>query len=139
MACACLLLDEMISPSLANKLWNYDFDAVPVRNRGLLSAPDIKVWRSAQSEQRTVVTSNERDFRKLSLGPPHHGLVFIPNGGNRDEQFLYIHAAWSYVVQSNVFTPNFTNKITSVSCTCQVLVEDLSVSNGASHRKGRLH
>lgn len=134
-----LMLDEMISSSLVERCWEYDVDALPVRNRGLLNASDIKVWRYAQTEQRTVVTANERDFRNLAFGSLHHGLLLIPNGASRDEQFTYIKTAWNYVAQTNVATPTFANKIACVTDSLQVALEDFSRITYSSIRVTNIH
>jgi predicted nuclease of predicted toxin-antitoxin system len=70
-----LLLDENLSPDI-------------VRDRGLAGAPDHIVWRRAIDEARILVTINERDFLKLAgRDELHGGLVTLPFGTTRDEQF----------------------------------------------------
>ena len=138
-----LFLDEMISPSLVGRFWSESVDAVPARDRGLLSASDSKVWRYAQTEQRAVVTSNAGHFRALALdtnknGSDHHGLLLIPNGGNRDEQFAYITSALTFVAQNNLYTPTFSNKIAAVCVNYSIHLEDTSEWISVP-RKNRLH
>lgn len=118
-----LLLDEMVSPSLKDRCSIEGVDALPIRDRGMLSAADHVVWRFAQREQRTVVTANGRDFAKLATETKHAGLVLIPNGGTRDEQFSYIKAAWTHVWGHNGFAATFQDRIATVSENRFVLIE----------------
>ena len=118
-----LLLDEMVSPSLKDRCFVEDVDALPIRDRGMLSATDPTVWRFAQREQRAVVTANGRDFIRLASETRHAGLVVIPNGGTRDEQFSYIKAAWTHVWGYSGFAASFENRITTVSENRSVSIE----------------
>ena len=89
----------------------------------MLSAADPVVWRFAQREQRAVITANGRDFLKLAAESEHAGLVLIPNGGTRDEQFSYIKAAWTHVWGYNGFSASFENQITTVDENRSVLIK----------------
>ena len=55
---AILLLDENPSPRIVRTLWQHDVDAVHVRDRGLLGAPDHELWKLAVAETRTIIDSN---------------------------------------------------------------------------------
>lgn len=85
-----LLLDEMLSPVIAEqlRLHGYDVEAIagdPARE-GL---PDRDVMELARSEHRAVVTNNVDDFRGLhneavvSGGTGHFGMVFMPGDYRR--------------------------------------------------------
>ena len=77
------LLDENISPNIPSRLWEEGIDAVPIRDRSMLRATDIKVLNFAQKEGRAVATINEADFEKLvSKMADHHGVAVIPSGAS---------------------------------------------------------
>lgn len=110
-----LLLDENISPALPAEFLRVGVDALPIRNRGMLQATDPQVWRLAQLEERAVVTINRRDFLKLAAqSERHHGLVVIPSGGTRGEQFAYISGAIDWASAANSIGPNFVNLFVEV-------------------------
>lgn len=89
-----LLLDENISPNIVPRLWGEGVDAVPLRDRAMLRAKDHEVFAFAQKETRAVATINESDFEKLVASmKTHAGVISIPSGGSRDEQFDYLMAA----------------------------------------------
>jgi predicted nuclease of predicted toxin-antitoxin system len=89
-----LLLDENLSPSIVRRLVEAGHDVWHVRDRGLAGAPDHVVWRRAIDEARVLITINERDFVKLAGREElHGGLVTLPFGTTRDEQFALIMQA----------------------------------------------
>jgi predicted nuclease of predicted toxin-antitoxin system len=89
-----LLLDENISPNIVPRLWDEGIDAVPLRDRAMLRARDHQVFSFAAKEDRAVATINESDFEKIVAGMESHpGVISIPSGGSRDEQFDYIMTA----------------------------------------------
>jgi predicted nuclease of predicted toxin-antitoxin system len=99
---AVLLLDENTSPRIVRALWAQQVDAVHVRDRGLLGAPDHALWKLALDETRTIVTINGRDFRKLAQRSEQHpGIVVIPSGGTPDAQLGFIMAAVRWVASTN--------------------------------------
>ena len=115
MVLAILLLDENTSPRIVNLLWNEGVDAEHVRNRDLLQAPDHIIWRLANGEERTIVTINGKDFRKLAQNSERHaGVIVIPSGGNANAQFDFIMAAVRWVTNSNS-QGGFTNRHIEVS------------------------
>ena len=106
---ARLILDENISPSLVDPLWEQGVDTVHVRNRGMLGVDDHVLWEYASSEGRTVVTINKAHFVRLArLSVLHPGLVIIPSGGNRDEQFEYLITSITWATTSNYPGTAFT-------------------------------
>jgi Domain of unknown function (DUF5615) len=80
-----LLLDEMLSPTIARqlRLKGHDVEAV-AENPDRHALPDAEVMELARREGRAIVTSNLRDFRPLHYeaitpgGAGHHGMIFIP-------------------------------------------------------------
>jgi predicted nuclease of predicted toxin-antitoxin system len=79
-----LLLDEMLSPIIAERLRARGHDFEAVKGNPLHEAlSDGDVMRLARSEHRAVVTNNVVDFRPLHHdaitpgGPGHFGMVFM--------------------------------------------------------------
>ena len=76
-----LLLDEMVSPSVADQLRRRGHDVVAVvESAGLRGQPDEVILATAQAEDRVVVTEDRGDFRRLaaaeaSAGRPYPRLV----------------------------------------------------------------
>lgn len=77
-----LLLDEMLSPRIAEQLRNRGHDVTAIANlETLVGQPDAAVLEAAQREGRALVTENVDDFRVLakaatSRGERHAGLIF---------------------------------------------------------------
>ena len=96
-----LLLDENISPKVAEILRRDGIDACGVRDRGLLEATDPEVFSRAFAEDRVVVTINVGDFEKLaSACELHAGVVLIERGGLlRDEQLEVVRHAVAAIAQ----------------------------------------
>jgi hypothetical protein len=85
-----LLLDEMLSPTIARELRSRGHDVQPLAgypDREALSDPDVLAL--ARAEHRAVVTNNVRDFRLLHHeaitpgGAGHYGMIFIPGSYRR--------------------------------------------------------
>jgi len=90
-----LLLDENISPKIAEVLRREGVDACGVRDRGLLEASDAEVFRRAFAEDRVVVTANVDDFYALAHSYDlHAGVVLVESGDlARDDQLVLVRAA----------------------------------------------
>lgn len=79
-----LLLDEQLSPRIAQVLRERGLDAVAVGERDdLPQASDREIMEAAAREQRAVVTNNVKDFRpiaaeRLTTGRGHAGLILLP-------------------------------------------------------------
>lgn len=78
-----LLLDEHLSPTIAQQLRSRGHDVLAVAEIGLRQQLDIEVMAWAVGERRAVVTANYQDFRRihdvyLSRGDRHLGLVLVP-------------------------------------------------------------
>jgi predicted nuclease of predicted toxin-antitoxin system len=99
---AVLLLDENTSPRIVRALWEREVDAIHVRDRGLLGATDHEIWKFAKQEERTIVTINGKDFRKLAKdGQGHPGIVVVPSGGSPGAQLEFIMSAVTWVTSTN--------------------------------------
>jgi len=78
-----LLLDEMISPTIAREFRARGHDVVAVENErpDLMSCADHELVRRLASEQRAIATNNVKDYRPihdrfLGIGRSHHGMIF---------------------------------------------------------------
>lgn len=91
-----LLLDENISPWVANRLCEEDgIDACGIRDRGLLAASDPEVLEYAFGDDRVLVTKNVDDFDKLARTRElHAGIILLEDGSlSRAEQLRVIRRA----------------------------------------------
>jgi predicted nuclease of predicted toxin-antitoxin system len=80
-----LLLDEHLSPAIAEQLRARGQDVVTVVEAGLAGMTDERVLAWAVREGRAVVTNNIRDFRvlhadSLKTRSRHCGIVLVPTG-----------------------------------------------------------
>ena len=78
-----LVLDEHLSPTIAEELRRRGHDVEAVTEVGLRGQPDAAVMTWAIGEGRAVVTANYADFRALhdvylSRGESHSGVVLVP-------------------------------------------------------------
>ena len=86
-----LLLDEMLSPDIAEllRVRGYDVQAIAASANAELSDPEV--LDLARSQQRAVVTNNVRDFRPLHFdavqagGTGHYGMVFMAGNFRRSK------------------------------------------------------
>src|SRR5262249_2292957 len=93
-----LLLDENISPNIVSRLWEIGVDTVHIRDRAKLRAPDYRILQFAVRENRAVVTIDVADFEKLvGKKQEHPGILVIPSGGSRDEQYGYVVAIVAFL------------------------------------------
>jgi predicted nuclease of predicted toxin-antitoxin system len=125
---AILLLDENTSPRIVRSLWERDIDAVHIRDRGLLGAPDHELWKLARTETRTIVTINGRDFRRLARNSDQHpGIVVIPSGGSPDAQIDFIMSAVQWVTTSANSPDGFSNRYLEVGDNCEVILAEIVI------------
>lgn len=80
-----LLLDEHISPVVAEQLRGRGHDVVAAVDVGLAGVVDPQVLAWATADRRVVVTNNIQDFRPLhsmylGTGATHHGILLVPTG-----------------------------------------------------------
>ena len=123
---AILLLDENTSPRIVRSLWEREVNAVHIRDRGLLGAPDHVLWKLAQEEARTIVTINGRDFRKLAQDSQEHpGILVIPSGGSPDAQLEFIMSAVRWVTSTNSST-GFSNRYHEVDENGQIILTEFT-------------
>jgi predicted nuclease of predicted toxin-antitoxin system len=79
------IIDEDLLPRVARYLCQeFCFDAIAVRDRGLLGATDPEVLEYAFKEDRILVTANIRDFEKLAgAAEINAGIVLMLDGDLR--------------------------------------------------------
>ncbi|TAK68563.1 MAG: hypothetical protein EPO13_10680 [Actinomycetota bacterium] len=82
---ARLLLDEMLSGTIAARLRDHNLDVTAVvEEPALLSTPDEDLLAFATDQRRVLVTINIADFAPIAndwrrVGRTHHGLVYVAN------------------------------------------------------------
>jgi predicted nuclease of predicted toxin-antitoxin system len=80
-----LLLDEMYTAAVAEQLRQRDHDVIAVaEHTDLRGTPDEDLLSWAQTEDRALVTDNQRDFipihhRRIADGHDHKGLILTTN------------------------------------------------------------
>ncbi len=80
-----LLLDEMYTAAVAEQLRQRDHDVIAVAERAdLRGTPDEDLLTWARTEDRALVTDNQRDFipihhRAIADGQDHKGLILTTN------------------------------------------------------------
>ncbi len=81
-----LLLDEMLSAVIAERLRGRGYDVSAVQDRSeLRGLADPDLFEHAQHEQRAIVTYNRDDFLALdreyrARGRAHHGVIVLNPG-----------------------------------------------------------
>jgi hypothetical protein len=86
-----LLLDEMLSPDIAELLRGRGHDVQAIAASASVEISDPEVLDLARSQQRAVVTNNVRDFRPLHVaavqagGAGHYGMVFLAGNFRRSK------------------------------------------------------
>jgi predicted nuclease of predicted toxin-antitoxin system len=84
-----LWIDEDLSPSLVEVAHARGLDAACNRDRGLFGGSDLEVLRRCIDEDRTLVTNNLGDFRRLcKTRSAHPGLIVLPTPSRAAQQEL---------------------------------------------------
>lgn len=98
------IIDEDLSPRVARYLCQeFCFDAIAVRDRGLLGATDPEVLEYAFKEDRILVTANIRDFEKLASATEiHSGIVLMLDGDLRAAEQIELMAEVVRVLQVEI-------------------------------------
>lgn len=79
------LLDEQLSPRIAELLREAGYDVVAVAERDeLVGSSDAVLLEVATREERALITNNIKDFRPLAAellaeGREHAGLILVPS------------------------------------------------------------
>ena len=111
-----LFIDECLSPRLA--LWLNDtgeHDAAHPLHVGRRGLPDHAVLAWCLDEDRTIVTENARDFRKLVGGADlHPGLIILP-ALSREETWQFLQAAIAFLAEHGAPSDVMVNHVLEVS------------------------
>ena len=110
-----LFIDECLSPRLA--LWlneTGEHDAVHPLHVGRRGLPDHAVLAWCLDEDRTIVTENARDFRKLvGRTELHPGLVVLP-ALSREETWRLLQAAIAYLCERGEPSDVMVNRVLEI-------------------------
>jgi predicted nuclease of predicted toxin-antitoxin system len=122
------IIDEDLSPRVARYLCQeFCFDAIAVRDRGLLGATDPEVLEYAFKEDRILVTANIRDFEKLAAAVEvHAGIVLMLDGDLLAVEQIEVMAAVVRVLQAETATgKDLVNRVLYISISGTAKFEDL--------------
>jgi predicted nuclease of predicted toxin-antitoxin system len=112
------IIDEDVSPRVAKYLCQeFCFDAIAVRDRGLLGATDREVLDYAFKEDRMLVTANIRDFEKLaSTAELHAGIVLMLDGDLKAAEQIQVMNSVVRVIQAEIDTgKDLVNRVLYIS------------------------
>jgi predicted nuclease of predicted toxin-antitoxin system len=110
-----LLLDEMISPQVAERLNAGGGDVVAVAaDPGLRGLDDRDLFANAQGAERAFVTYNVSDYEPLTrewieAGREHHGVVFISAATIPQGDLSRLHRALERFLESFEPWPGFVH------------------------------
>jgi predicted nuclease of predicted toxin-antitoxin system len=94
-----LWIDEDLSPSPVDVAHRHGLDATCNRDRSLLGRSDTEVLRHCVNEDRTLITNNLGDFRRLcERHTVHPGLIVLPTP-SREKQQQLLSVALEYIQQ----------------------------------------
>ena len=122
------IIDEDLSPRVARYLCQECcFDAIAVRDRGLLGATDPEVLEYAFKEDRILVTANIRDFEKLAAAVEvHAGIVLMLDGDLLAVEQIEVTAAIVRVLEAEMATgKDLVNRVLYISISGTARFEDL--------------
>jgi len=118
-----LLVDEMLSPKLVQKLAEIGIPAQHVTHVGLMGKSDSAVWAHAFENDFALVTVNVRDFLNLaSKVELHPGAIVLRRAGlDRDEQWSYLRLALDRID----ITAPLANRVIEVTEDGTIIVHDI--------------
>jgi predicted nuclease of predicted toxin-antitoxin system len=122
------IIDEDLSPRVARYLCQeFCFDAIAVRDRGLLGATDCEVLDYAFNEDRILVTANIRDFEKLAGSAEiHAGIVLIQEGDLLATEQIEVMATVVRVLQAEIaIGKDLVNRVLYISISGTARFENL--------------
>jgi predicted nuclease of predicted toxin-antitoxin system len=124
------LVDEDLSPSVALYLCRERFlDAVAVRDRSLLNAPDYEILEYAFQEDRILITANVRDFERFANAREvHAGIILICDGTLlRQEQIKAVSIAVDAITIEYSQGRDMINRVLYVEFGGSLKFEDLPI------------
>lgn len=108
-----LLLDEMISGQVADRLRQRGHDVIAVTAEPTLKgSSDTDIFQAAQNQGRAVVTYNRGDFQVLveqygQEGRDHQGLVIVNPKRHPNDQFSRLIDALEKLLETFELYPSF--------------------------------
>ena len=125
-----LFIDECLSPRLA--LWlneTGEHDATHPLHVGRRGLPDHAVLAWCLDEDRTIVTENARDFRKLvGRTELHPGLIVLP-ALSREETWRLLQAAIASLIERGEPSDVMVNRVLEVDERGVMTLHDLPPMN----------
>jgi predicted nuclease of predicted toxin-antitoxin system len=124
------IIDEDLSPRVARYLCQeFCFDAIAVRDRGLLGATDREVLDYAFKEDRMLITANIRDFEKLaSAAEIHAGIILMLDGDLRAAEQIEVMSTVIRVLKAEIDTgKDLVNRVLYISISGIARFENLPV------------
>jgi predicted nuclease of predicted toxin-antitoxin system len=124
------IIDEDLSPRVARYLCQeFCFDAIAIRDRGLLGATDPEVLEYAFNEDRIFVTANIRDFEKLaSAAEIHGGIVLMLDGDLRAAEQIELMVEVVRVLQIEIAAgKDLVNRVPYISTAGTARFENIPV------------
>lgn len=91
------LVDECLSPALAQRLVERGFDATSVRDRGRLAKSDSSIMAYCIAEDRILVTQNAEDFRRLVGDVAMHPGLIILSANAKERSWLELADALQHL------------------------------------------
>jgi predicted nuclease of predicted toxin-antitoxin system len=122
------IIDEDLSPRVARYLCQeFCFDAIAVRDRGLLGATDPEVLEYAFNEDRILVTANVRDFERLAAAVEiHAGIILIQEGDLLATEQIELITIIVKVLKAEIAIGNdLVNRVLYVSISGTIRFEDV--------------
>ncbi len=115
------LVDECLSPSYVGELAGRGYlDTVHPMHIGLLGVRDDLVIERAFADDRIIVTSNARDFRKLLSRMPIHPGAIVVEHLNRNRTWNLIAVALTFIELQLHPADYMVNRVVEVSATSGV-------------------
>ena len=108
-----LLLDEMISGKVADRLRDRGFDVAAVtEDPALRGLSDTDIFAAAQLQGRAIVTYNRDDFLAIvrsygHSGAEHHGLVIVNPTRHPNNQFSRLADSLGRLIKGEEPYPSF--------------------------------
>ncbi|HEX8401632.1 MAG TPA: DUF5615 family PIN-like protein [Allosphingosinicella sp.] len=119
------LIDECVTPLLANDAKLRGFDAWHVNDRALRRTPDDRIFKTCQAEGLTLVTNNGRDFLPLFAGAEvHSGLIILLPVVEIVDQRRLFEVALDWIGRQ----PDLVNKVIEIGADASLRVSDIPAS-----------
>lgn len=84
-----IIVDEDLSPSIAQALWHFGFEATTIRDRGMLGWKDWEILPWLAQEKWTLCTGNGDEWDRRAhewraAGNVHYGLLIVDQSWGSD-------------------------------------------------------